>query len=152
MGDPGWDDWDVRRVLALLWPGSEDWPDREELWPDTAVAPPSERTSDAMPGPVRASDVEPQPGPLWITYWVWAVGTPFVKIGRAQYQADRDGRWRGKRELAERRIRSWSTGCMYPVELLRVHLADSAHEASEHGLRASARVMREREWFDLRRL
>jgi hypothetical protein len=90
---------------------------RDELWPDVAISPPEERSYDAAP--IRASDVEPEPGPLWITYWVWAVGTPFVKIGRTQYQADRDGRWEGKAELARRRVREWSTGCMYPVQLIR---------------------------------
>jgi hypothetical protein len=84
--------------------------------------------------------------------WVWAVGTPFVKIGRTQYQADRDGRWQGKAELARRRVREWSTGCMYPVQLIRVHLAGAEHEAIEHDLCGAARVTREREWFDLRRM
>jgi hypothetical protein len=123
---------------------------RDELWPEVAISPPEERSYDA--GPIRASDVEPKPGPLWMTYWVWAVGTPFVKIDRTQYQADRDGRWQGKAKLARRRVREWSTGCMYPVQLIRVHLADAEHEGIEHSLREAARVTREREWFDLRRL
>src|SRR4051794_38709572 len=106
MSDPGWDVWDLRRVRLTLWPSTEDWPDVDELWPEVAVSPPGERVTDTAP--ILASDVEPEPGPLWITYWAWAVGTPFVKIGRAQYQADRDGRWRGKAELAQRRIQGWS--------------------------------------------
>lgn len=150
MRDPGWDLWDANRVRVALWPSTEDWPDGDELWPDVAISPPGERQTDFAP--IRASDVEAMPGPIWITYWAWAVGTPFVKIGRTEYQADRDGRWRGKRELAERRIREWSTGCMYRVELIRVHLGDAEHEGIEHELRAKARVTAGREWFDLRRL
>jgi hypothetical protein len=150
MIDPGWDLWDLNRVRTTLWPSTADWADIDELWPEVAIAPPEERRSD--PPPIRLSDVTPLPGPLWITYWAWAVGTPFVKIGRTQYQADRDGRWRGKAELAERRIREWSTGCMYSVRLLRVHLDDAGHEGVEQALRAAARVTPEREWFDLRRL
>ena len=110
MIDPGWDLWDAERVRTTLWPSTQDWSDGDELWPEVAISPPDERSYDASP--IRASDVEPKPGPLWITYWVWAVGTPFVKIGRTQYQADRDGRWQGKAELARRRVREWSTGCM----------------------------------------
>lgn len=150
MADPGWDVWDAKRVRTALWPSTEDWPDGDELWPDVAISPPGERRLDLAP--VRASDVEPRPGALWITYWAWAVGTPFVKIGRTRYEADRDGRWRGKAELAQRRIREWATGCMYPLRLIRVHLEDSEHEGIEHALRAVARVTPEREWFDLRRL
>jgi hypothetical protein len=146
--DPGWDLWDAKRVRTALWPSAEDWSDGDEPWPDVTISPPEERGYDAAP--IRASDVEPEPGPLWITYWVWAVGTPFVKIGRTQYQADRDGRWQGKAELARRRVREWSTGCMYPVQLIRVHLGDAEHEGIEHELREAARVTREREWFDLR--
>jgi hypothetical protein len=146
--DPGWDLWAAKRVRTALWPSAEDWSDGDEPWPDATISPPEERGYDAAP--IRASDVEPEPGPLWITYWVWAVGTPFVKIGRTQYQADRDGRWQGKAELARRRVREWSTGCMYPVQLIRVHLGDAEHEGIEHELREAARVTREREWFDLR--
>jgi hypothetical protein len=72
--------------------------------------------------------------------------------GRTQYERDRDGKWRGKRELAERRIGGWSTGCMYPVQLIRVALGDVDHEGAEHALRADARVSPDREWFDLRRV
>lgn len=150
MVDPGWDLWDAKRVRIALWPSTADWPDGDELWPDVAIAPPCERTTDHEP--ILASDVEPQAGPLWITYWAWAVGTPFVKIGRTQYQPDRDGRWRGKRELAERRLREWSTGCMYPLCLIRIHLDEAEHEGAEHAVRVLARVTPEREWFDLRRL
>lgn len=150
MVDPGWDLWDAKRVRIALWPSTADWSDGDELWPDVAISPPEEHTADAAP--VRASDVEPEPGPLLITYWAWAVGTPFVKIGRTQHEPDKDGKWRGKRELAERRIAGWSTGCMYPVQLIRVALGDSAHEGTEHALRAGARVTPEREWFDLRRV
>ena len=96
--------------------------------------------------------MEPKPGPIWITYWVWAVGTPFVKIGRTQYQVDRDGRWQGKADLAGRRMREWLTGCMYPVQLIRVHLGDAEHEGNEHTLRDASRVTPDREWFDLRRV
>jgi hypothetical protein len=150
MIDPGWDLWDAKRVRTALWPSTEDWPHGDELWPDVAIRPPGERRLDLAP--VRASEVEPMPGALWITYWAWAVGTPFVKIGRTRYEPGRDGRWRGKAELARRRIREWATGCMYPVRLIRVHLDDSEHEAIEHALRAVARVTPQREWFDLRRL
>lgn len=150
MVDPGWDLWDAKRVRRALWPSTEDCPDGGELWPEVAISPPEGRGYDAAP--IRASDIEPERGSLWITYWVWAVGTPFVKIGRAQYQADRDGRWHGKAELARCRVREWSTGCMYPVQLIRVHLGDVEHEGIEHELREAARVTREREWFDLRYL
>jgi hypothetical protein len=150
MDDPGWDLWDAKRVRTALWPSSKNWPDGDELWPDVAIAPPGERRFDLAP--IRASDVEPDPGPLWVTYWAWAAGTPFVKIGRTRYQAGGDGVWRGKAELAERRIREWSTGCMYPVILIRVNLDDAEHEGVEHALRTQARVTPEREWFDLRRL
>jgi hypothetical protein len=150
MIDPGWDLWDAKRVRTALWPSTEDWPHGDELWPDVAIRPPGERRLDLAP--VRASEVERMPGALWITYWAWAVGTPFVKIGRTRYEPGRDGRWRGKAELARRRIREWATGCMYPVRLIRVHLDDSEHEAIEHALRAVARVTPQREWFDLRRL
>ena len=77
---------------------------------------------------------------------------PLSRSAGLNTKADRDGRWRGKAELAERRIREWSTGCMYRVELLRVHLGDTEHEGAELVLRAAARVTPEREWFDLRRL
>jgi hypothetical protein len=50
------------------------------------------------------------------------------------------------------RIRERFTGCMYLVQLLRVHLDDAEHEGVEQALRAAARVTPEREWFDLRRL
>ena len=150
MIDPGWDLWDAKRVRVALWPTTADWPDGDELWPDVALSPPGERPVDLAP--VRASDVEPTPGPMSFTYWAWAVGTPFIKIGRTQYQADQDGKWRGKAELARRRIRDWSTGCMYPVQLIRVYLGDDQHERVEHELRKAARVTPEREWFDLRRL
>src|SRR3954451_19422671 len=122
MVDPGWDLWDAKRVRTVLWPDTENWSDGDELWPDVVITPPGQRRTDAAP--VRASDVGPTPGPLWITYWAWAVGTPFVKIGRTQYQAGHDGVWRGKAELARRRIGAWSTGCMYPVDLIRVHHGD----------------------------
>ena len=150
MIDPGWDLWDAKRVRIALWPTTEDWPDGDELWPDVAVSPPGERPADIAP--IRASDVEPEPGPMWITYWVWAIGTPFIKIGRTQYHADRDGRWQGKAEPARRRMREWQTGCMYPVQLIRVHLDDAGHEGNEHSLRDAARVTPGREWFDLRRI
>ncbi len=138
MIDPGWDLWDAQRVRTALWPSTEDWPDADELWPEVAISPPEERRYDVAP--IRASDMEPTPGAMWITYWVWAIGTPFVKIGRTQYQADRDGRWHGKAELAQRRVREWSTGCMYPVQLIRVHLGDAKDEGTEHELRDAARV------------
>jgi len=152
MIDPGWDLWDAKRVRTALWPSTEEWPDGDELWPEVAISPPDERSYDTAP--IRASDVEPKPGPIWIwiTYWVWAVGTPFVKIGRTQYQADRDGRWQGKADLAGRRMREWLTGCMYPVQLIRVHLGDAEHEGNEHTLRDASRVTPDREWFDLRRV
>jgi hypothetical protein len=150
MIDPGWDLWDAKRVRTVLWPSTADWPNGDELWPDVAISPPGERRTDATPIP--ASTVEPERGPLWITYWAWAVGTPFIKIGRTQYQAGHDGVWRGKVELAKRRIREWSTGCMYPVQLIRVHLGDAGHEGVEQALREVARVTPAREWFDLRRL
>jgi hypothetical protein len=133
-----------------LWPSVGDWPDAAELWPDVSIRPPEERVTD--PVPVRASDVPVAPGPLWITYWAWAVTTPFIKIGRTQYEADRDGKWRGKRELAERRVRAWSTGCPWTLQLIRIQLDDGTHERTEHLLRESARVTPEREWFDLRRI
>lgn len=142
--------WDAKRVRTALWPSTEDWPDGDDLWPDVAISPPAVGRADLAP--IRASDIEPKPGPLWITYWVWAVTTPFVKIGHAQYQADRDGRWRGTAELAQRRVSDWSTGCMWTVQLIRVQLGDAEHEGVEHALRAVARVTPEREWFDLRRL
>lgn len=151
MTDPGWDLWDAKRVRTTLWPSTQDWPDAEELWPEAAVSPPEEHRSDPGP-PVRLEDVKPEPGPLWITYWVWAVGTPFVKIGRTKYEADRDGRWRGKAELARRRMNEWSTGCMYPLQLIRVHLGDADHEGTEHAVRNAARVTPGREWFDLRHI
>jgi hypothetical protein len=88
----------------------------------------------------------------WITYWVLAIGTPFAKIGRTQYHADRDGRWHGKAELARRGVREWSTGCMYPVRLICVRLGDAEHDRTEHELRDAARVTPDREWFDLRAL
>lgn len=150
MGDPGWDTWDIERVRTTLWPSTRDRPDLAGLWPSVAIRSPQERLVDEAP--VRASDVAPQRRRFWITYWTWAVTTPFVKIGRTQYVADRDGRWRGKEELARRRIQQWETGCMYELELIRVHLGDDGHERDEHALRAEARVTRNREWFDLRRL
>jgi hypothetical protein len=140
----------AKRIRTALWPSTEDWPDTDELWPEVAISPPEERIHDAAP--IRASDIEPKPGPMWITYWVWAVGTPFVKIGRTQYQADRDGPWQGKAELARRRMKEWQTGCMYPVQLIRVHPGDAEHEGNEHTLRETARVTPGREWFDLRRM
>lgn len=148
--DPGWDEWDLKRVRAALWPSTVDWPEVDELWPEAAVSPPEERIfSDP---PITASDIEIRPDPLVITYWAWAVSTPFVKIGKTDYAADRDGRWRGKAELARRRISMWSTGCMYKVKLLRVQLGDAGAEKLEHRRREAARVTPDREWFDLRRL
>jgi hypothetical protein len=43
-------------------------------------------------------------------------------------------------------------GLHVPVQLIRVRLADAGHGGIEHDLREAARVTREREWFDLRRL
>jgi hypothetical protein len=65
MIDPGWDLWDAKRLRTTLWPSPEDWSDGNELWPEVAISPPEERSYDAAP--IRASDVEPEPGPLWIT-------------------------------------------------------------------------------------
>ena len=150
MTDPGWDKWDLKRVRAVLWPSTVDWPEVDEFWPEVAISPPEERIFTDPP--VRASDIDSEPGPLVVTYWAWAVGTPFIKIGKTEYAADRDGRWRGKAELARRRINRWSTGCMYKVELLRVYLGEEGREKLEHGRREAARVTPDREWFDLRRL
>lgn len=138
--------WDAKRVRTALWPSTEDWSDGDELWPDVAIGPPEGRGYDAAP--IRASN-RARAGSAVDHLLVWAVGTPFVKIG-TPYQADRDGRWQGKAELARRRVREWSTGCMYSVQLIRVHLGDAENEGIEHELREAARVTRERERFDLR--
>jgi hypothetical protein len=62
MIDPGWDLWDAKSVRTTLWPSTEDWSDGDELWPEVAISPPEERGYGAAP--IRASDVEPEPGPL----------------------------------------------------------------------------------------
>ena len=56
-----------------------------------------------------------------------------------------------KQHLARRRVREWSTGCTYPVQLIRVHLGNVARENSEHALRrmrhANPEVQRQ-QWPD----
>lgn len=150
MQDPGWDLWDAGRVRTALWPSTRHWEDAADLWPRVAVSPAEERP--ATEHPVRASDIDAAAGDLWVTYWAWAIGTPFVKIGRTQHEPDRDGKWRGKHDLAERRVRGWSTGCPWHIQLIRVHLGENTHEDTEHKLRAGCRMNQDREWFDLRRL
>ena len=158
MHDPGWDEWDLERVHAALWPGAEDWPD-VELWPEARITPPSHRAPLTAP-PRRASDVEAL-GDAHITYWVWAVSTPFVKIGQTQYvpaqviESSGAGRrrvvLRGALQQAENRVAKWATGSPWPLRFLRVHVEDKGHERIEHKRYAVAR-MPAREWFDLRRL
>jgi hypothetical protein len=71
-------------VHAALWPGSEDLPDAD-LWPDVRIRPPSERQVEAAASAVRSSEVEAR-GDAHITYWAWAEGAPFVKIGQTHLQ------------------------------------------------------------------
>lgn len=52
-----------------------------------------------MDPPILASEIEPEPGPLGITYWAWAVGTPFVKIDGTKYQPRRVVAGKAKRSL-----------------------------------------------------
>jgi hypothetical protein len=49
-------------------------------------------------------------------------------------------------------VKEWSSGCTYPLQLIRVHLGDAEHEGAERTLRDAARVTVGHEWFDLRRI
>lgn len=146
--ESGWDGWDRDRVYGVLWPETREWADRAEFWPATPAPVPG--GDGSLVPPVRAGDV-PLTGPAYLTYWVWAVGTPFVKIGRTQARLDRDRRWRGNLALVRRRVAEWSTGSPWELEVLRFAIGDASAEHHEHRLRAAAR-MPDREWFDLRRL
>jgi hypothetical protein len=158
MSDPGWDEWDLRRVLAVLWPGSEDGPEAD-LWPKVRISPSSSPLGQTDQ-PVRASEIEPR-ADAHVTYWAWAEGTPFVKIGQTQYahvkviqSPDGSGRRvviRGVLQQADDRVDNWTTGTPWAVRILRVHVDDKRHERGEHARYAAAR-MPGREWFDLRRL
>lgn len=161
MPDPGWDVWDLNRVLSALWPGLRNGPMSTcALWPEVRITPPDER--QGSPGsPALASEVEVR-GDAHITYWAWAESTPFVKIGQTQYvpvkviggtgQASRRVMLRGVLQQAENRIAQWTTGTPWRVSLLRVHVDAKGHERFEHNRCAQA-LMRDRlEWFDLRRL
>jgi hypothetical protein len=96
-------EWNLERVRTLLRPSTRH---SGPMW--TTIGPTCPvrlRTSNDPPTPrIPASEILPEAGPLVITYWAWAVGTPFVKIGKTDYVADRDGRWSGKGELARRRL------------------------------------------------
>jgi hypothetical protein len=71
----------------------------------------SQGNASSMDPAILASEIEPEPGPLGITYWAWAVGTPFVKIDRTKYQPRRDGRWKGKAQLALDRLNGRPAAC-----------------------------------------
>jgi hypothetical protein len=75
---------------------------RKAMHRDTNAA--SQGNASSTDPPILAREIEPEPGPLGITYWAWAVGTPFVKIDRTKYQPSQDGRYKGKAAACTRCI------------------------------------------------